>query len=100
MVRSCPLGALTLGLPGWCKPSLAPSCVLPQATLPELYSNLRWLLLVLGLEIPRRSQAVNLGQLLLVPGLGLTEASCFLFERILGSCEARAKTSHLYEEAA
>ena len=29
----------------------------------------RWLLLVLGLEIPRRSQAVNLGWLLLVPDL-------------------------------
>ena len=35
--------------------------------------------LVLGLEIPGWSQAVNLGWLLLVPGLGLTEASCFLF---------------------
>ena len=30
----------------------------------------RWLLVALGLEVPRRSQAVNLGWLLLVPGLG------------------------------
>ena len=59
---------------------------------PELESNLRWLPLVLGLEIPRCSQAVNLGSLLLVLGLGplskrykgwgLMEASCCLFERI------------------
>ena len=36
---------------------------------------------MLGLEIPRRSPAVNLGWLLLVPCLGLTEASCCLFDR-------------------
>ena len=33
-------------------------------------SKLRWLLLVLGLEIPRQSQAVNVGWLLLVLVLG------------------------------
>ena len=47
---------------------------------------------MLGLEIPRRSQAVKLGWLLLVPvlgplskryeGWGLTEAGCCLLERI------------------
>ena len=37
---------------------------------------------MLGLEIPRRSQAMNLGWLLLVPGLALTGASCCLFDRI------------------
>ena len=42
----------------------------------------RWLLHVLGLEVPRQSQAVNLGWLLLVPGLGLTEVSCCIFEKI------------------
>ena len=42
----------------------------------------RWLLLVLDLEIPRWSQAVNLGWLLLVLNLGLTEASCCLLDRI------------------
>ena len=52
------------------------------APLPELESNLRWLLLMVGLGIPRQSQAVNPGWPLLVPGLGLTEASCCLFERI------------------
>lgn len=47
----------------------------------------RWLLLVLGLEVPRKSQAVNQGWLLVVPGLGHlvkgmmhTEARCCLFE--------------------
>ena len=37
---------------------------------------------VLDLEIPRQSQPVNVSWLLLVPGLGLTKASCCLFERI------------------
>ena len=37
---------------------------------------------LLDLEIPRHNQAVNLVWLLLVPGLGLTEASCCLFEKI------------------
>ena len=47
---------------------------------------------MLGLEIPRGKQAVNLGRLLLVLGLGplskryrgwgLTDAGCCLFERI------------------
>ena len=34
---------------------------------------------MLDVDSPRRSRAVNLGWLLLVPGLGLTEASCCLF---------------------
>ena len=47
---------------------------------------------MLGLEIAWQHQTVNLGRLLLVSGLGplkrfggwgLTEASCFLFDRIL-----------------
>ena len=52
----------------------------------------KWLLLVLGLEVPRLNQAVNLGWLLLVLGLGplskryrgwgLSEASCCFFERV------------------
>ena len=41
MVYSCPLGALALGFSGWCKPSSAPTCVLPRATLHELQSNLQ-----------------------------------------------------------
>ena len=52
-----------------------------KGTLPVI-NNLRWLLLVLGLEIPRQSQAVNLNWLLLVLGLGLTGATCCLFDRI------------------
>ena len=53
MVGSCPLGVLALGFLEWCRPRSAPTCVLPAATLPELQSTLRWLLFVLGLEIPR-----------------------------------------------
>ena len=34
------------------------------------------------MEIPRQCQAVNLSVLLPVVGLGLTEASCCLFDRI------------------
>ena len=49
---------------------------------PPFLSNLRRLLLVRGLEIPRPSQAMKLIWLLLVPSLGLTEASCCLFDRI------------------
>ena len=37
---------------------------------------------MLGLEIPSYGQAVNLGWLLLVLGLGLTEASCCMFDRL------------------
>ena len=33
----------------------------------------RWLMLVLGLEVPRRGLAANQGQLLLVPGLWATK---------------------------
>ena len=40
------------------------------ATHCEQQSNLRWLLLVLGLEVPRQSQTVIHSWLLLVPGLG------------------------------
>ena len=80
MVCSCPLGAQALGFPGWSRPKSAPTYILPRSTLPDLQSNLRWLLLVVSLEIP--SRAMNLGWMLLVLGLGLTEARCCLFERI------------------
>ena len=49
----------------------------------------KWLLLVLGLEVPRRDQAVNQCWLLLVLSLeklgtvtGIAEVRCCLFERI------------------
>ena len=62
---------------------VSPHLCFAWGTLPGLKSNLRWLLLVLGLDIPRRSRAVNLGWLLLpVLGLGLIEASRSLFERV------------------
>ena len=68
MVCNSPLSVLALGFPRWCRPRSVPIRVFPGAALPELLSNLRWLLLVLGLEIPRQSQTVNLGWLLLMPG--------------------------------
>ena len=51
---------------------LATTCVLPGATWHELLYKLIciWLLLILGLEVPRQGQAVNQGWLLLVLGPG------------------------------
>ena len=86
------IGGIGSGVSGWCRSRSAPTCFMFMAILPELYSNLRLLLLVLGLEIPRQSQAVNLGWLPLVPCLGslskryrewdLTDTYCCLVERI------------------
>ena len=64
--------------PGGASQGQSPT-VLSRAILPELSKKV---VLVLGVEIASRTQAVNLGWLLLLPGLGLTEASCCLFERI------------------
>ena len=36
LCRSCPLGALALGFPGWCRPRSVPHCVLPKDTLHDL----------------------------------------------------------------
>ena len=70
----------------------AATYVLPEAALPELKQQYEMAATQLLLEIPRLSQAVNLGWLLLVPGVGplskkygcwgLNEAG-YLFERIL-----------------
>ena len=78
------MGTLALAFPLWCKPRSPPTYVFSEATLPELLGNLRWLLLMLGLDIPRQSQVVNLSwlQLVLGVGLGLNEVSCGLFDRI------------------
>ena len=32
LCRSCPLGALALGFPGWCRPRSASTCVFPGVT--------------------------------------------------------------------
>ena len=45
-------------------------CVLHGTTQYELQSNLRWLLLVLGSDLPEGGRSVNQGQLPRVPGLG------------------------------
>ena len=53
MVCSCPLGALTPGVSQVEQAKFSPDLCFAQGTLTELYSNLRWLLLMLGLEILR-----------------------------------------------
>ena len=60
------------GFPGGAGQGQSPP-VFAWGPLSELHSNLRWLLLVLGLEIPRGRQTVNLVWLLLLLGLGLTK---------------------------
>ena len=82
MISSFPLHAQTLQFPGWCRPRSTPPVVCQGPPCLSYKAILRWLPLVLGLEIPRQSQAMNLGWLLLVLGLGLTKASCCLFEKI------------------
>ena len=59
-------------------------------TLPQHSNHLKWLVLVLDLEIPRGCQVVNLGWLLLVSSLGPLSvrwgmggvAGCCLFDRV------------------
>ena len=93
MAYSCLLGVQTLGFSRRCQPRSVPTDVFfPRPPCLSYKAICRWLLLVLGLEIPRRSQAMNVGWLLLVPGpwllsktyrgWGLTETGCCLFERI------------------
>ena len=48
---SCPLGAFLASRVVQAK--VSPYLCFAWGILPELYSNLRWLLLVLGLEIPK-----------------------------------------------
>ena len=67
-------------------------CVLPEATLNELQSNLQIAATCAGLGGSQQSQVVKLGWLRFLPGLGplserykswwLPEVSCCLFERI------------------
>ena len=61
--QSYPFILLAFGTLG---PAIA--CVLPVATQKSYKAICRWLLLVLGLEVPRQGQAVNQGQLMLVLG--------------------------------
>ena len=92
VVYSCPLGVQAIGFPSWYRPRTATTCILSRDTLHELQNNLQMAVTCAGLEIPRQSQAVNLGWLLLVPtlgprsmwygGWGPAEAGCCLFERI------------------
>ena len=81
MVCSYPLGALALGFPEWWRPRSVLTCVLPRAIPPSIKESEKSAACA-GLGDSQANQAVNIGWLLLVLGLGLTEASCFVFDRI------------------
>ena len=79
VIYSCPLGVLALGFARWCRLRSAPNCVLPQdhhARIIKQSESSTWAGLGDFLVKP------NCESRLLVLGLGLTEASCCLFERI------------------
>ena len=87
-------------------PRSATTCVLSGSYRVSYKVIYRWLLLVLGLEVPRRGQEVNQSWLLLVPDLGpLSEryracwSQMLLVWENLEKSEAWAKTSHLYGKA-
>ena len=54
----------------WSPPRSATACVLPRPPSMSYKAICSWLLLVLGLAVPRQGQAVYQGRWLLVPGLG------------------------------
>ena len=65
---ACLGGWVALWFPRWCRPNSA--CLFYLGLLGIGYKVIcRWLLIMLGLEVPRWSKAVNGGQLLLVRGL-------------------------------
>ena len=74
MVLQCDLkvftGCAVSGAPRRCRPRSATTCVLPGSLTKSYKVIFRWLLIVLGLEVPRRGQPANQGQLPLVLGLG------------------------------
>ena len=58
------------GLSGDADPRQSPPSFCPEPPSTSYKATCRRLLLVLGLELPRRGQAANQGRLPLVPGLG------------------------------
>ena len=70
MACSCPLCVLTLASVRKWRPWSPASCVLPRTSQHELQSDLQMAATCTGLGGARRGQAVNQGQLLLVPDLG------------------------------
>ena len=62
-------GSMTLDPPGGCRLRSATTRALPGVTQHKLQSDLH-LLLVFGLEVPGRGQALNQSQLLVVPHMG------------------------------
>ena len=94
------------GLPGGTRqgqPLLVPCLEAPGISYKVIF---RWLVLVLDMDIPRRSQALNLGCLLLVPDLGpLSDKYGWYWGQMLLVCEilrkfaAWAKLGHLYGRA-
>ena len=59
VVCSCLLGAQALGVLRCYKPGSATTSALPEVNQHKLKAICKWLLLVLGLEVPRQSQTVT-----------------------------------------
>ena len=59
MVCSYPLDVQALRFPWWYRPRLATACVLLGPLGIRYKVIFKWLLFVLGLEVPRPGQAVN-----------------------------------------
>ena len=100
-------GMLTLGNPRRYRPRSVIMCVFCLWSPSMSYKEIgRWLLLVLGFEVPSRVRAANQGWPLLVPGLGpLSEkywrcwSQILLVWEILTKSGAWAKTGHWYGKA-
>ena len=106
VVWSCPQGYLVLGLPRSCSQSPLPPMFYLGPLDMSYRVTCRWLLLVPGLEGPRKGQAASQSWLALVSGLGpLSEmygehrGQMLLIRESVGKSEASAKKGHLYEKA-
>ena len=78
-------GSTGSGFPGWCRPRLATTCVVPGATQHELQGYLQVAGNCVGLGGAPARHAVNQGLLLLVPGLGPSRKR---YRELLGTDDA------------
>ena len=98
MFWSCPPGVLALGPPERCRPRELPHVPCPGPPGMSYRTICRWLLLVLGLEMPKRGQAGNLGRLLLLTDLQprIYRGQVLLIWEILEKSTAWTKSGHFY----
>ena len=99
VIQSCPLGALDLGHPVSCKPRSDQLCSAWGQSSMSYKSIGIWLILTLGMQVPRRGQGANKGQLPLLPDLrpltrdtGHAKSQMLFVWEILGKYESWAKT--------